>query len=91
MKDNVQKMAEEIYDIEHAPFSVRKEWILEHKECWELSGNIYMTKSENCMVWNLWKYYDDQPEAFWKCVPISGTNSKKDIENIIKAQVWLCI
>ena len=70
MKDNNQLLAQRIYDIENADSTQRKEWHKNNITKWELSKEIYMEKSEDCMCWYLWKYDDGKCEfGYFKVVP----------------------
>lgn len=83
-------LAEKVYDIEHANYRQQKEWqeqgVTKHK----LTDNVYMEKSDDHMVWYLWKTFPDQARLFCKVVP-SFHLYADSIESILKSQGWVCI
>lgn len=89
-------LAKQIHSIEHARFRCRKSWIAHGRSYWDLLdkngvvGNIYVTKSHDCMMWYLWKRVGDQARPFWRCVPKMNL-TVKEIERILSAQSWTCI
>ena len=86
---NSQKIAEEIYALEH-DIDVYKEVILQENKSKYIGNGITIKKSEDCLIWYLWRHYDDQVRVFFKAVPALHY-SKGEIEGILDAQKWVCI
>lgn len=91
-------LAHAICEIESADWKVKKQWALENKSKWNLSERVYMTRSDDCMSWHLWKSYDDQARLFCKVIPSSifspsiySAMREKCIERLIRDQPWVCI
>ena len=91
MSDDNQLLAEKIYEIENANFKQVKEWNKNNVIKWNLTDNIYMEKSEDCMCWYLWKYSEDKCEyGYFKVIP--RMRYKKDyIVKMLDAQIWVWI
>lgn len=90
-KDNNQLIAERIYEIENAGSKQRKEWREQNLTRHKLTDDIYMTRSEDCIMWYLWKYNPDKCEyGYFKCVP-SLYYGKDAIEKLLEAQSWCWI
>lgn len=83
-------LAKKIYDIEHAHWKVRRDWLKNNVSSWELTDNIFLHESEDCMMWYLWLNRDDQARSFFKAVPKMFL-TMKSIRDILKAQPWVCI
>ena len=90
-RDNNQLIAEKIYEIENAHSKQMKEWIKQNVTRHKLTYDIYMEKSDDCMMWYLWKYDPGKCEyGYFKCVP--KMHYQKDvIERILEAQHWCWI
>lgn len=84
------KLAEEIYEIEHADYKTRKEWLDNGVTSWTLSGNVTLQRSDDYLMWYLWKAFPGHEDSFFKAVPMMGYD-KKRIREILDAQLWECI
>lgn len=91
VKDNNQLIAEKIYEIENAGFKQIKEWRKQNITRHKLTDDIYMERSDDCIMWYLWKYNPDKGEyGYFKCVP-KLYHTKDTIKKILEAQSWCWI
>lgn len=90
MKSESRLLAEKIYEIEHAEWNIRVEF-LGSKAPVRITGDICIQKSADSMFWHLWKEYPDQVRSFWKGVPSDCELSVDNIVTILDAQGWCCI
>ena len=83
-------LAEKVYEIENANYRQQKEWrehgVTKHK----LTDNVYMEKSDDHMMWYLWKFSPVERREKCKVVP-SFHLYPESIERILKSQGWVCI
>ena len=83
-------LAKKVYEIENANYRQQKEWreqgITKHK----LADNVYMEKSDDHMMWYLWKNLPDKARQFCKVVPAFHFYPIT-ITRILKSQPWVCI
>ena len=90
-RDNNQLIAEKIYEIENAHWKQKKEWAIQKVSRWRLTDDITMERSDDCIMWYLWKYNPDKCENSWlKCIPRLGYD-KAAIETMLDAQHWVWI
>lgn len=85
--ENQAKMiAEKIYSIEHAHFKEKRKWKQENVSSWDINDEIYLTISDDCMVWYVWKsnFTGDK----WFKVVQRGYLDRKTLYKIIKVQPW---
>ena len=83
-------LAQKIYEIENADWRTKRDWLMEGKTVWELAEGITMQRSEDCMVWYVWRTYDDQAREFCKFIPASYL-PQNTIERLLYDQPWECI
>ena len=83
-------LAKNVYEIENANYRQQKEWrdqgITKHK----LADNVYMEKSDDHMMWYLWKFSPVERREKCKVVPAFHFYPRT-IEKILKSQPWVCI
>lgn len=81
------KIAEKIYEIEHAGYKSMKEG----KTYWDISEDIRLYKSDDLLSWQLWRRRDPSSRRrFVKIVPMLDC-SKENICKILEAQSWTCM
>ena len=83
-------LAQKIYEIENAGWRTRRDWLMEGKTVWELAEGITMQRSEDCMVWYVWRTYDDQAREFCKSIPAFSLR-QNTLERLLYDQPWVCI
>ena len=83
-------LARAIYEIEHADWETRKAWRIEGKRNWDLADGIWMSQSDDCMCWHLWREYDDQARQFCKIIP-AFYYYEDTLEKLLYSQPWVCI
>lgn len=79
-----------IYDVEHADYETKSRWMDENKTSWKPIENVRLERSDDMLMWYLWKRFDDQARSFFKAVP-SLHLDKETIYRVLDAQSWACI
>ena len=90
MRNENWELANRIYEVEHASCKERKEWEIWGRNGWDLTDNVWMTCSDDKMVWYIWKDEGAFDTPLFKCVP-RMYHSRKRIAEILKAQLWTII
>ena len=94
MERNSQYLAERIYEIEHAEWKQKHEWLNAGVDHWEIADDIVVEKSKDHMMWYLWwtdnKYHYGDTKM-WKSVPCISDLRVDQIAAILKAQPWVHI
>lgn len=83
-------LAEKVYEIESANYRQKKEWREQGITKHLISENVYMEKSDDHMMWYLWKFRSTERRELFKAVPALSLYPNT-IEKILKAQPWVCI
>ena len=86
---NNQKIAETIYNVIHADWKTRKEWLKEGKKSWKICKNYSIERSEDCLCWYVYRQSGEFGEyLYYKVVPDSWHVSKRDFTEMLKVQPW---
>ena len=90
MSNESRILAKKVYEIENANYKQKREWRDQGKKAFKIADDVYTEKSEDHMVWYLWKTFPDQARLFCKVVPAFYLYPES-IERILDAQGWVCI
>lgn len=90
MSNESRVLAKKVYEIENANYKQKREWHEKGVTTFKLAEDVYMNKSDDHMVWYLWKRFPDQAREFCKIVPAFFLYPDT-IEKILNAQGWVCI
>lgn len=85
-----EDLAEKVYEIQNANFRQVREWYTNGVKRWRLSESVWMEKSEDHMMWYLWKSMPDQAREFFKAVPAMHFYPDR-IAKVLDAQPWVCV
>ena len=90
---NNTKLAEMILDIHNADSKTWLEWRKTGKKNWNLADGVWMTESEDGMMWYLWMSDPCQTDPYWKSIPRCGLDhmSKCQVSIILKNEPWVYI
>ena len=83
-------LAEKVYEIESANYRQIKEWREQGITKHLISDHVYLEKSDDRMMWYLWKFSPVERRELCKAVPALHFYPKT-IEKILKSQPWVCI
>ena len=83
-------LAKKLYEIENADYRQQREWREKGITRHMISDDVYMEKSDDHMMWYLWKFRATERRELCKAVPAFHFYPDT-IEKILKAQPWVCI